>query len=217
MIQFNLLPHRAALRKFQQDQFNASLVLTVILGGVTGLAVSAYFISAIAAQENNIAVLENEIRHYEAQIAEANNLHTQIDALRARQKALEDLQADRNLPVRLLSELPTKLPQGVSLIKLVQKDAELTLEGMAQSHESLSQFVENLGQGGPWFSKPELLVSEAQNFSPSGKFSAPASKFSVKVTFLRAQGESAGETPTHAASGASPGQAPSKAASFGIH
>jgi type IV pilus assembly protein PilN len=130
VIQFNLLPHRAALRKFQQDQFNASLVLTVILGGVTGLAVSAYFISAIAAQENNIAVLENEIRHYQAQIAEANNLHIQIDALRARQKALENLQADRNLPVRLLSELPTKLPQGVSLIKLVQKDAELTLEGM---------------------------------------------------------------------------------------
>ena len=217
MIQFNLLPHRAALRKFQQDQFNASLVLTVILGGVTGLAVSAYFISAIAAQENNIAVLENEIRHYEAQIVEANNLHTQIDALRARQKALEDLQADRNLPVRLLSELPTKLPQGVSLIKLVQKDAELTLEGMAQSHESLSQFVENLGHGGAWFSKPELLVSEAQNFSPGGKFSVPASKFLVKVTFLRAQGVSAGETPSHAASGASPGHAPSTAASLRTH
>jgi len=217
VIQFNLLPHRAALRKFQQDQFNASLVLTVILGGVTGLAVSAYFISAIAAQENNIAVLENEIRHYEAQIAEANNLHTQIDALRARQKALEDLQADRNLPVRLLSELPTKLPQGVSLIKLVQKDAELTLEGMAQSHESLSQFVENLGHGGAWFSKPELLVSEAQNFSPGGKFSVPASKFLVKVTFLRAQGVSAGETPSHAASGASPGHAPSTAASLRTH
>ena len=217
MIQFNLLPHRAALRKFQQDQFNASLVLTVILGGVTGLAVSAYFISAIAAQENNIAVLENEIRHYQAQIAEANNLHIQIDALRARQKALENLQADRNLPVRLLSELPTKLPQGVSLIKLVQKDAELTLEGMAQSHESLSQFVENLGQGGAWFSKPELLVSEAQNFSPGGKFSVPASRFSVKVTFLRAQGVSAGETPSHAASGASPGHAPSTAASLGTH
>jgi len=217
VIQFNLLPHRAALRKFQQDQFNASLVLTVILGGVTGLAVSAYFISAIAAQENNIAVLENEIRHYEAQIVEANNLHTQIDALRARQKALEDLQADRNLPVRLLSELPTKLPQGVSLIKLVQKDAELTLEGMAQSHESLSQFVENLGHGGAWFSKPELLVSEAQNFSPGGKFSVPASKFLVKVTFLRAQGVSAGETPSHAASGASPGHAPSTAASLRTH
>jgi type IV pilus assembly protein PilN len=217
VIQFNLLPHRAALRKFQQDQFNASLVLTVILGGVTGLAVSAYFISAIAAQENNIAVLENEIRHYEAQIAEANNLHIQIDALRARQKALEDLQADRNLPVRLLSELPTKLPQGISLIKLVQKDAELTLEGMAQSHESLSQFVENLGQDGAWFSKPELLVSEAQNFSPGGKFSVPASRFSVKVTFLRAQGVSAGETPSHAASGASPGHAASTAASLGTH
>jgi type IV pilus assembly protein PilN len=192
-------------------------VLTVILGGVTGLGVSAYFISAIAAQENNIAVLENEIRHYEVQIAEANNLHIQIDALRARQKALEDLQADRNLPVRLLSELPTKLPQGVSLIKLVQKDAELTLEGMAQSHESLSQFIENLGHGGAWFSKPELLVNEAQNFSPGGKFSVPASRFSVKVTFLRAQGVSAGETPSHAASGASPGHAASTAASLGTH
>lgn len=159
MIQFNLLPHRAALRKFQQEQFKAYVVLTVVLGGVTVLTVYAWLISAIAVQESNIAVLENQIKHFEAQIAETKDLNAQIDALLAHQKALEEMQADRNVPVRVLAELANTLPQGVTLTKLVQKDLELTLEGRAQSHESLSQFLENLGKRGGWFSKPELLVS----------------------------------------------------------
>lgn len=215
MIQFNLLPHRAALRKFQQEQFNASVVLTVVLGGVTVLTVYAWLISAIAVQESNIAVLENQIKHFEAQIAETKDLNAQIDALLARQKALEEMQADRNVPVRVLAELANTLPQGVTLTKLVQKDLELTLEGRAQSHESLSQFLENLGKRGGWFSKPELLVSEAQNFNPSGKLAVPVFRFSAKVTFLRAQGVSAPATLSKAASATSPAHTTSTAAPLG--
>ncbi|NCX62778.1 MAG: fimbrial protein, partial [Betaproteobacteria bacterium] len=72
---------------------------------------------------------------------------------------MEDIQADRNTPVRLLTELANNLPQGVALSKLAQRDQELTLEGIAQTNENLSQFLDNLGKTGGWFSKPELQVS----------------------------------------------------------
>ncbi|MBJ7418662.1 MAG: fimbrial protein, partial [Rhodoferax sp.] len=124
MIAFNLLPHRETLRKFQQDQFNASVVLILILGGVTALAMYGSLRYSIAALQDNIAVLEQEIRLYEAQIIETQGVKTHIDALLARQKAFEDIQADRNSPVRLLSELATILPPGVALSKLAQKDQE---------------------------------------------------------------------------------------------
>ena len=197
MIQFNLLPHREALRKFKKDQFNAYMVLTLILAGVTVFAIYGLLISSIEAQKDNIAALEREIKQYEAQIVEIKDLKSQIDALLARQKAVEDIQADRNLPVRLLSELANNLPQGVTLSKLAQKDQELTLEGTAQTNENLSQFLDNLGKAGGWFSKPELLVSEAQNSTE--KIPVKAFKFSVKATFLRVQSAS---TPSGAASSA---------------
>ena len=215
MIQFNLLPHREALRKFKQDQFNASMVLTLILGGITAFAIYGSLISSIDAQKDNITVLEKEIKRYEAQIVEIKDLKTQIDALLARQKAVEDIQADRNSPVRLLSELADNLPQGVALTKLAQKDQELTIDGTAQTNENISQFLDNLGKATGWFANPELLVSEALTFNPTGKAPVKAFKFTVKVMFLRVQAASAPGRPASAAAAnpaasASPATAASK-------
>jgi type IV pilus assembly protein PilN len=208
VIQFNLLPHREALRKFKQEQFNASMVLTVILGGITAFAIYGWLGSSIEAQRDNIAVLEKEIKQYEAQIVEIKDLKAQIDALLARQKAVEDIQADRNSPVRLLSELASNLPQGVALTRLAQKDQEMTLEGTAQTNENLSQFLDNLGRAGGWFTKPELQVSEVQSLNPTGKVPVKAYKFSVKAVFLRAQDIAAPSDKP--ASATAPGDAASK-------
>jgi type IV pilus assembly protein PilN len=76
VIQFNLLPHREALRKFKQDQFNASMVLTLILGGITAFAIYGSLVSSIDAQKDNISVLEKEIKRYEAQIIEIKDHKT---------------------------------------------------------------------------------------------------------------------------------------------
>lgn len=208
MIAFNLLPHREALRKFKQDQFNTSVVLTLILAGVTALVMYGLLRYSTAAQQDNISVLEQEIRRYELQIIEIQDVKTQIDALLARQKAFEDIQADRNSPVRLLSKLADILPPGVALSKLAQKGQEITLEGTAQSNENLSQFLDKLGQGGAWFSKPELLVSEALQIDPGGKLPVKAFKFLVKATFIPDPIASAAALPSLAASAAAPTDAP---------
>ena len=200
MIAFNLLPYREALRKFKQDQFNASVVFTLILGGVTALAIYGSLRYSLAAQQDNILVLEPEIGRYESQIIEIQAVKTQIDALLVRQKAFEDIQADRNSPVRLLSELADILPSGVALSKLAQKGQEIALEGTAQTNENLSQFLDKLGQGGARFSKPELLVSEALHINPGGKLPVKAFKFLVKATFVRDPAASAA-APTDAPKG----------------
>ena len=181
MIYFNLLPHREALRKFKQDQLHASFFVTLVLAGLTACMIYVYLITAADAQNNNRAVLEKEIKRFELQIIEIKDLKTHIDSLLARQKALEDIQANRNGPVRLLSELTNALPQGVALTKLVQQEQELILEGIAQTNENLSKFLNNLMGSGASFSKAELLFSESQNLNNAGKLTFQAFKFSVKV------------------------------------
>ena len=55
----------------------------------------------------------SEIKKLDAEIKDIANLRAEIDALKARQKAVEDLQADRNVPVHLLNELVKQTPEGV--------------------------------------------------------------------------------------------------------
>jgi len=205
VIQFNLLPHREALRIFKQGQFKTSMFLTILLGGITAFVIYGALNSSINAQKDNITVLENEIRRYEAHMLEIKDIKTQIDGLLARQSALQGIQANRNSPVRLLIELANILPQGLVLTKVAQKDQELTLEGTAQTNENLSQLLDKLGKGSACFSKPQLLLSEVQPFNASGNMPAKAFKFSVKATFLACtEGVSAEATPSKAAAAAAP-------------
>ena len=77
--------------------------------------------------------------------------------MRARQQAVEDLQADRNMPVHLLNELVKQLPDGVYVTSLKQENQVVTIQGTAQSNERVSELLRNLGSNSPWLTKPELI------------------------------------------------------------
>ena len=202
MIRLNLLPHREAERKRQQEQFNAAVVLAAIVGGVIAFLVYGALVAAIDVERENIAVLEGEIKVLENEI---KDLETQIAALQARQRAVEDIQADRNSPVRMLTELSANLPKGVMLTKLSQKDLDLVLEGSAESNEKVAELMNNLGRPEGWFVRPELVEISSEVQTLASKEQVKLFKFSLKVALLRTQalerpatGASAASTPTSA-------------------
>lgn len=199
MIYFNLLPHREATRALQRDQFNKSLLLAAILAGITAFAIYGAMSTSLDAQRQNQETLEQEIKQFEKQIIEIKDLESQIAALLARQKAVEDIQSDRNSPVRLLSELGKNTPQGVAITRLSQKDQDITLEGIAKSNETLSEFLDNLGKSDGWFSKPELIVSSAESPSGAGKALKSTYKFTVKAVLMRSAQSTAPLSPASAA------------------
>ena len=106
--------------------------------------------------------------------------------LRARQHAVEDLQADRNLPVFLLTELVRLLPEGVFIASLRQDAQALTLMGAAQSNERVSELLRNLGNQSPWFVRPELveIVAGTQALSPRDQ--RRVANFTIRVRLVRA-------------------------------
>ena len=199
MIYFNLLPHREATRALQRDQFNKSLLLAAILAGITAFAIYGAMSTSLDAQHQNQETLGQEIKRFEKEIIEIKDLESQIDSLLARQKAVEDIQSDRNSPVRLLSELVKSTPQGVAITKLSQKDQEITLEGIAKSNETLSEFLDNLGKSDGWFGKPELVVSSAESLSGAGKAQKSTYKFTVKAVLMRSAQSASPTSPASAA------------------
>ena len=201
MILINLLPHREAARKRRKDLFNISLGASALAGGVLAGSVFLWFQSTITDQQVNNAVIEAEVKKLDGQIKDIAGLESEIAALRARQQAVEDLQSDRNLPVHLLTELVNQLPDGVYVNKMAQLDQQVTLGGVAQSNERVSELLRNLSNNTPWFAKPELVEITSGTVALSTKEQKRIYNFTIKVKLVRASEAGKGSAAASLASG----------------
>lgn len=186
MILINLLPHREAARKKRKDVFNLSLGASALAGGVIAGVIYLWLQGQISAQQDQNMLLQSEIRVLEGQIKEITGLEEEIAGLRARQQAVEDLQSDRNLPVHLLSELVKQLPDGVYVTSMRQENQLVSLQGVAQSNERVSELLRNLANNTPWFTKPELVEIVAGNVTLGAREQRRVSNFTIRVRLVRA-------------------------------
>jgi type IV pilus assembly protein PilN len=185
VILINLLPHREVARKLKRDLFNLSLGVSALLGGLLAGMIFLWYQAQISGQQEKNRLLQTEITQFDNQIKDIAGLETEIAALRARQQAVEDLQADRNLPVHLLTELVKQLPDGVYISSMRQEIQSVTLQGVAQSNERVSELLRNLGNNTPWFSKPELIEIVAGSVTLPPKDVRRVSNFTIRVRLVR--------------------------------
>ena len=203
MILINLLPHREAARKRRRDIFNVSLGAAFVLGLLISGAIYLWFQARISDQQSQNRVLQGEIKRLENQIKDIASLESEIAALRARQQAVEDLQADRNVPVHLMTELSRQLPDGVYIANMKQENQNVTLQGVAQSNERVSELLRNLAKNTPWFSRPELVEIVSGSVTLSPRDVKRVSNFTMRVQLMRAsEAEKAASTPAASASAA---------------
>lgn len=185
MILINLLPHREVARKRRRETFQATMVASALVGLVIAGVIYWWFQMMIEDQQAKNAFLRSEITILENQIKEIATIEEEIAALRARQKAVEDLQSDRNLPVHLLSELVQQLPDGVYVTTLKQTNQTVAMQGMAQSNERVSEMLRNLSNNTPWLSKPELVEIVASNVALSPRDQRRVSAFNLRFQLMR--------------------------------
>jgi type IV pilus assembly protein PilN len=186
VILINLLPHREAARKRKRESFYATLGLSALLGGVLAGAIFLWYATKISDQQAKNTVLQTEIKRLEAQIKDIAALQQEIASLRARQQAVEDLQADRNMPVHLLNELVRQLPDGVYVTSVKQDNQVVSVQGVAQSNERVSELLRNLGNNSPWLTRPELVEIVAGSVALNAKDQRRVANFSIRVRLLRA-------------------------------
>jgi type IV pilus assembly protein PilN len=186
VILINLLPHREAARKLRRDIFNVSLGVSALVGGLLAGIIFLWYQAQISGQQGKNQLLQTEIKRFDDQIKDIAGLEAEIAALRARQQAVEDLQADRNLPVHLLTELVKQLPDGVYIASMRQENQAVTLQGVAQSNERVSELLRNLGNNTPWFSKPELVEIVAGSVTLTPREQRRVANFTIRVRLVRA-------------------------------
>ena len=167
MIRINLLPHREARRKQQQTAFVALLALGALLGAAVVLAVGGYNATRIAQQSERNLVLKSANAELDKKIGTIKTLKQEIEALQARQQAVEDLQGDRNQPVYLLDELVQQTPEGVVLKAFRQDGQKVTVNGYAQSQDRVAELLRNLSTHSSWLERPELAEVRAATQGPA--------------------------------------------------
>lgn len=184
MIRINLLPHREEKRKQKKAAFFALLALGGLIGIGIVLMVGGYNARAISIQEQRNAVLKTANAELDKKIAEIATLKQEIEALKARQQAVEDLQGDRNQPVYLMDELVKQTPAGVYLKGFKQEGQKVTVTGYAQSQERVSELLRNLAGVSPWLERPDLIEVKSTGLG-QGKTAKKVVEFNLVVSIRR--------------------------------
>ena len=186
MILINLLPHREAARKQRREFFFVTLGVAVLLGGLISGGIYSWYQTQISSQKGNNTLLKTEITKLEGQIKDIAGLQQEIAALRARQNAVEELQGNRNLPVYLLTELVKQLPDGVYITSMKQDNQVVSITGVAQSNERVSELLRNLANNSPWLTRPDLVEITASSIALTPRDQRRVSNFSMRVSLKRA-------------------------------
>jgi type IV pilus assembly protein PilN len=184
MIKINLLPHREAKRRLRKNTFFTMLVMAVVLGGVIVLAVGGFIANKISNQNDRNAFIKAENVRLDGQIKEIATLKQEIEALIARQQAVEDLQGDRNQPVYLMDELVKQVPEGIYLRSFKQNGQRVVINGYAQSNERVSELLRNFSNSSPWLERPDLVEIRSTGIG-QGKDAKKVFDFTINVGIKR--------------------------------
>jgi type IV pilus assembly protein PilN len=186
VILINLLPHREEKRRQRKRAFFATLATCAVLGLAIAGAWYMVLQQLTSAQQARNDFLKAEISRLEIQIKDIATLRAEIEALKARQKAVEGLQTDRNTPVYLLDELVKQTPEGIYLTSVKQSGNVVLVSGLAQTNERVSEFLRNTLYNSPWLERPELVeiktAAPAQGAAAAARDQRRLNEFSMRLT-----------------------------------
>ncbi len=211
MILINLLPHREEKRKLKKAAFYAGLAFSAVIG----LAIAGGWYLVVehlkSAQQDRNQFLTAEISKLDKEIKDIATLKGEIASLVARQKAVEGLQIDRNVPVHLLNELVKQTPEGMYFTSVKQDGQVLNIAGIARTQERISEFLRNTAYNSVWLVSPELIESKATTITAANKEQKRLFDFSMRLTVKRPQDKTAADAAAAPASAPASGPAQNKA------
>ena len=162
MSRINLLPWREELRQERQQQFFITVGIAAAFAlGIWGI-VHFYHTQLVENQQTRNQYLEDQLVLLDKKIEEIKRLESEKERLLSRMRAIERLQGNRPLVVRLFDELVASLPDGVSVRSVSQKGKTISIDGVAQSNARVSSFMRKLEKS-EWLEKPQLSIIQAKD------------------------------------------------------
>lgn len=210
MILINLLPHREEKRRLRKQAFFVGLGLSAVAGAVLVALWYVVLQQMTASQMERNDFLRGAITKLDEEIKDVSSLKSEIEALKARQRAVEDLQTDRNMPVYLLNELVRQTPEGVYLTAIRQDGQSVLVNGQAQTNERVAEFLRNTNANSQWLERADL--QEIKAVASNARDNKRLFDFSMRVSLKRPQDVSAAAAAAASAPAAPSAPAPGASA-----
>lgn len=179
MINVNLINWRARQILILNRRFvvvlSAAILCTIILTGFIMFLISLQMGTA----NDDIVYLDAQLHDVAGTIAQIKDIQAQKDALLARRKTIETLQASRPMDVEIFDNLARIVPQGVVLSQLVRKGSSLVISGSSDSNYNISVLIEN-AQRLPWVKLAKLGQLKSVSDDNNNK---QAKNFGEKISF----------------------------------
>jgi type IV pilus assembly protein PilN len=86
--------------------------------------------------------------------------------------------------VHLLNELTSQTPEGVYLTAINQQGQTVTIRGIAQTNERVSELLRNTFYNSPWLEKPDLIEIKATTLG-AGREARRLFEFQLRLTLKR--------------------------------
>ena len=150
MAKINLLPWRAELREQRKKEFITINVAIFLLAVVCGGLVWMFFNSKLNDQKTANQQITSANTALDARLKDLDGLQAQRDEILARMKVIQDLQGQRPIVVRLFDELARITPSGMYLTRFKREGDKFTIEGRAESPNTVSELLRNL-ESSVWF------------------------------------------------------------------
>ncbi len=156
MIQINLLPVRLQKRKEGARQIASIYLLTIVLAlAITGF-LWKFYDDEIGARKNQLTALQQEVNKYAKLEAVVQQLSKRKELVDRKRHIITDLQKDRDAVIRILALLSIQVPpEKMWFDKLALTGNSVTLEGVAQSNETIVEFMRNL-EASPYIQKGSI-------------------------------------------------------------
>lgn len=172
MAKINLLPWRAELREQRKKEFITINVAIFLLAVVCGGLVWMFFNTKLNDQMTANQQITSANTALDARLKDLDGLQAQRDEILARMKVIQDLQGQRPVVVRLFDELVRITPNGMYLTRFKRAGDKFTIEGRAESPNTVSELLRNL-ESSVWFRN--AFMNSFQGVIEGQPTAAPAS------------------------------------------
>jgi type IV pilus assembly protein PilN len=160
MARINLLPWREERREARRKRFLLVLV-AVMLGTMGAVLVANQAISgAIDRQVARNDYIGKQVAVVNERITQINNLKARRQQLVERMRIIQDLQGNRQISGRIFDQLARALPDGVYFTEVKMTAKTLSISGVAQSNNRVSDLMRNL-EASDWLDAPSLTEVRA--------------------------------------------------------
>lgn len=144
MANINLLPWRAEERERRNREFVLQMLIVALLSMLLAFLGWTYFNSQLESQNEANEIVKQANTALDRNLEEIDELEKKRQDIVSRMEVIQKLQGTRPIPVHVFDSLVRKMPNNMFLTEISLIDKQLTLDGKADSPNTVSTLLRNL-------------------------------------------------------------------------